>query len=58
MNAGPAVSQCAGDSNTCGGGAGYQGHEWFAGFYIGGQEICYVNWGAFGNTGIFLMPCV
>ncbi len=58
MNAGPAINQCSGGSNTCGNGPGYQGREWYAGFYIGGQEICYVDWGAFGNTGIFLMPCV
>ena len=58
MNGGPGISQCSGGSNTCGGGPGYQGVEAFAGFYIGGQGICYVNWGAYGNTGIFLIPCV
>lgn len=58
MDAAGGYSQCNDGANTCGGGPGYQNWEKFAGFYIGGQEICYVAWGAFGNTGIFLMPCV
>ena len=52
------ANSCANGNNTCGGGPGYQGWETSAGFWIGGNQMCFVDWGAFGNTAIFLMPCI